>query len=94
MCASATAVSFDPQPAITGTGEVRVATATAAAAATQAPTTSLCCSIVRVADSPVVPHGTSALDPARTCQSTKASNAAQSTPPSTVNGVTNAGIEP
>jgi hypothetical protein len=78
-------VLFDPAPAITGTRP--------SAASMQSSTTRLCSSWTTVGDSPVVPTGTTPLDPSRICQSTKALSAASSMAPSLI-GVTKAGMEP
>src|SRR5689334_10316844 len=56
-------------------------------------TTSRCSSRLKVALSPVVPHGTSALEPSPICHSTKSANVSSATRPPE-NGVTSAGIEP
>src|SRR5437764_299031 len=54
---------------------------------------SRCSSAVRVATSPVVPHGTSAFEPSLICHSTNSANVSSATRPPE-NGVTSAGIEP
>src|SRR2546430_1103212 len=54
---------------------------------------SRCSSPVRVATSPVVPHGTSAFEPSAICHSTNSANVSSATRPPE-NGVTSAGIEP
>jgi hypothetical protein len=81
----ASAVEFEPVPAMTGT---RPETA-----AMQSSTTRLCSSWLRVGDSPVVPHGTSPFMPSATCHSTSFLKALSSTAPFR-NGVTRAVIEP
>ncbi len=79
------AVSFEPQPAITG--------ARPAAAATQAETTFVLGDRQRRRLAGRAARHQRAR-PLAICQSTKASNAAKSTAPAAVNGVTSAGIEP
>src|SRR3954469_11177624 len=63
------------------------------AASTVVATTCRCSSALRVATSPVVPQGTSALLPSAICHSTKARNVSSATRPFE-KGVTSAGIEP
>src|SRR5690349_19573670 len=81
----ASAVAFEPVPAMTGTRP--------RACSTTNLTTSVCSSWVRVAASPVDPHGTSADDPAAIWRSTSLPKVVQSIAPS-LKGVTRATIEP
>ena len=82
----ASAVEFEPVPAITGTPEPL-------AAAMQMSMTRLCSSIESVGDSPVVPHGTRPSVPSLICQATNFSNPFSSTEPF-LNGVINATSDP
>src|SRR5689334_20936928 len=63
------------------------------AASTAVAITRRCSSAFRVATSPVVPHGTSALLPSPICHSTNEANVSSATRPFE-KGVTSAGIEP
>src|SRR5258708_3728095 len=82
----ASAVEFEPQPAITGTP-------VPFAVCTQISMTRLCSSKVSVGDSPVVPHGTRPSVPSAICQVTNFSNPFSSTDPF-LNGVINATSDP
>ena len=81
----ASAVQFEPVPAITGTRP--------AVASMQTSTMRRCSAWFSVGDSPVVPHGTRASVPWLICQSISARNAYSSNAPS-LNGVIKATIEP
>ena len=81
----ASRVLFEPVPAITGMRPRASCTVTWIIRP--------CSSWESVADSPVVPHGTSALVPASTCPSIKRASA-RSSMASRRNGVTSATIEP
>src|SRR6478735_8730520 len=81
----ASAVEFEPEPAITGTRP--------SAWSMHHSTTCLCSSCDRVGLSPVVPTGTRPLVPSEICQSTMSRNAFSSTEPF-LNGVTSAVKEP
>ena len=81
----ASAVLFEPAPAMTGTRP--------RASSMQTCTTRRCSSWVSVGLSPVVPTGTRPCDPDEICQSTSARKAVSSNLPS-LNGVMRAGIEP
>ena len=81
----ASVVLFEPAPAMTGTRPLTCATTIS--------TTRLCSSWESVGLSPVVPTGTSPVEPFSICQSTNARSAASSILP-LLNGVTRAGIEP
>ena len=81
----ASAVEFEPVPAITGTRP--------AAVSMQSSMTCLCSSWLSVGDSPVVPHGTSPCAPWSICHSTSFLNAGASSLPF-LNGVMRAVIEP
>src|SRR3989337_1869947 len=78
-------VEFEPVPAMTGTLLLAISMASSI--------TLLCSSYERVADSPVVPHGTRPDVPFDIWNSMSLLNAASSTRPS-LNGVTRAVIEP
>src|SRR5436190_18201814 len=82
----ASAVAFEPVPAITGTPEPL-------AALMQMSITRLCSSIETVGDSPVVPQGTRPSVPSLICQPTNFSNPFSSTDPF-LNGVINATSDP
>src|SRR4029079_8616361 len=82
----ASAVEFEPVPAITGTPDPL-------AALMQMSMTRLCSSIESVGDSPVVPHGTRPSVPSLICQATNFSNPFSSTDPF-LNGVINATSDP
>src|SRR5690348_16956159 len=79
------AVEYVPHPAMTGTLPF--------AALTALVITWRCSSAFKVATSPVVPHGTSALLPSLICHSMKSRNVSSATRPFE-KGVTSAGIEP
>src|SRR4029078_1359474 len=81
----ASAVEFEPEPAITGTRP--------SAWSMHHSTTCLCSSGDRGGLSPVVPTGTRPLVPSEICQSTMSRNAFSSTEPF-LNGVTSAVKEP
>src|SRR6478609_231739 len=81
----ASAVEFEPEPAITGTRPSDWSM--------HHSTTCLCSSCDRVGLSPVVPTGTRPLVPSEICQSTMSRNAFSSTEPF-LNGVTSAVKEP
>src|SRR5436189_5891096 len=81
----ASAVLFEPVPAITGT--------LPPAPSTQISTTRLCSAGERVGDSPVVPTGTRPFVPSLICQATNFRKADSSTFPSFM-GVIKAGNEP
>ena len=85
VSSTASAVEFDPAPAITGTR--------LPATSTQISTTRLCSSWVSVGVSPVVPTGTSPLVPCSICHSTKLAKAFSSTAHSR-KGVMSAVIDP
>src|SRR5918997_3903984 len=82
---TASAVEFDPAPAITGARPL--------AWSMHHSTTKLCSWWLRVGLSPVVPTGTSPLVPSAICQSNNARNAPSSTDPF-LNGVTSAVKDP
>src|SRR5215475_1965279 len=82
----ASAVEFEPVPAITGTP-------VPLAVAMQMSITRLCSSIESVGDSPVVPHGTRPSVPSLICQPTNFSNPFSSTDPF-LNGVISATSDP
>src|SRR6478609_6441826 len=82
----ASAVEFEPVPAITGTP-------VPLAVAMQMSITRLCSSIDRVGDSPVVPQGTRPSVPSLICQPTNFSNPFSSTDPF-LNGVISATSDP
>ena len=82
----ASAVAFEPVPAMTGTPEPL-------AAAMQMSMTRLCSSMESVGDSPVVPQGTRPSVPSLICQATNFSNAFSSTAPF-LNGVISATSDP
>ena len=82
----ASAVEFEPVPAITGTPEPL-------AAAMQISMTRLCSSMDNVGDSPVVPQGTRPSVPSLICQATNFSNPFSSTAPF-LNGVISATSDP
>ena len=83
--ATASAVAFEPAPAITGTRFL--------ANCTVRRTTSACSSWLSVADSPVVPHGTSPSIPPAICASTSSSRPFLSIAPPRI-GVTRAVMAP
>src|ERR1041384_2608210 len=82
----ASAVEFEPVPAITGTPDPL-------AALMQMSMTRLCSSMESVGDSPVVPHAPRASVPSLICQATNFSNPFSSTDPF-LNGVINATSDP
>jgi hypothetical protein len=81
----ASAVEFEPVPAITGTRP--------SAASTQTSTMRLCSTWLTVGDSPVVPTGTNPSVPSSICHFTSLRNASSSKAP-LANGVTRAVSEP
>src|SRR5690554_6355434 len=82
---TASRVELEPAPAMTGTRPPDASTASSM--------TRRCSSWLTVGDSPVVPTGTSPLEPSSICHLTKRTNAFSSMAP-LWNGVINAGIDP